>query len=417
MKSALRRATYSLKVSALLLLLTGCAPVRHYEAALVLQDFAAAEGASRLKQTTAAPQLQSVSYTVAGRTHHADLYLPGSLEGCMLSKPLADSQAVVAPGKHCPRAAIVAVPGAVPQGKDDPRFVAFATTLARAGFAVLAPDLDGFRQLRIRPSNIREISDAFGYLASRPELTPGGRAGMFAFSYSVGPAVLAALEDDIREKVRFVVGLGGYHDLPRAMRFFTTGWLEHAGKQHYLMPDDTGRMVLVYSSLDYLAEGNGNAALDRRVFDQMVALRSRNAEADLTALASQLSAAAKSVYALAVNSDPKRFPALLTQLPAAMQADIKHLDLARHDLKPLKARLILVHGKNDNLIPYPESLALAAAAPEKQSRVYLIHRVIGHVDLSISHLFSWRFWSEDLPDLWRLWRVIDLLLAQREEAA
>ena len=33
------------------------------------------------------------------------------------------------------------------------------------------------------------------------------------------------------------------------------------------------------------------------------------------------------------------------------------------------------------------------------------------------HLLSWRFWSEDLPDLWRLWRVIDLLLAQREEAA
>jgi fermentation-respiration switch protein FrsA (DUF1100 family) len=282
---------------------------------------------------------------------------------------------------------------------------------------VPAPDLVGFRQLRIRPSNIRERAEAVAYLASHPELAPDGRAGMFAFSYSVGPAVLAALEDDIRKKVRFVVGLGGYHDLPRAMRFFTTGRCEHAGKQHYITPDDTGRMVLGYSSLDYLAEGNGNAALDRRVFDQMVTLRSRDAEADLAALASQLSTEARSVYALAVNSDPARFPELLTQLPAAMQADIKHLDLARHDLKPLKAQLILVHGKNDNLIPYPESLALAAAVPEKQSRVTLIHRVLGHVDLSISHLFSWRFWSEDLPDLWRLWRVIDLLLTQREEAA
>jgi len=416
MRPALRRVVHGLMAVTFLLLLAGCTFGRHYEAALVLQDFAEVDGKSRLKQTTPTPQRQPVSYAVAGRTHHADLYLPGKLDDCAhpsaIALPQDDERS-----KHCPRAAIVAVPGAVPQSKDDPRFVAFATTLARAGFAVLAPDLDGFRQLRIRPSDIREIADAFAYLASRHELAPGGRAGMFAFSYSVGPTVLAALEDDIREKVRFIVGLGGYHDLPRAMRFFTTGWFEHAGKQHYLTPDDTGRMVLVYSSLDYLAEGNGNAALDRRVFDQMVALRSRDAEADLTALASQLSTEARSVYTLAVNSDPALFPALLTRLPATMQADIKHLDLARYDLKPLKAQLILVHGKNDNLIPYPESLALAAAAPEKQSRVYLIHHVIGHVDLSISHLFSWRFWSEDLPDLWRLWRVIDLLLAQREEVA
>lgn len=417
MRPALCRAAHGLMAATLLLLLTSCAPVRHFDAALVLQDFTAVDGTSRLKQTTPTPLRQPVSYTVAGRTHRADLYLPGSLEGCTLSDPLADSQAVVARSKHCPRAAIVAVPGAVPQSKDDPRFVAFATTLARAGFAVLAPDLDGFRQLRIRPSNIRELADAFAYLASRPELAPDGRTGIFAFSYSVGPAILAALEDDIREKVRFIVGLGGYHDLPRAMRFFTTGWFEHADKWHYLTPDDTGRMVLVYSSLDYLTEGHGDAARDRGIFDQMVTLRSQDAEADLTTLASQLSTEAMSVYILAVNSDLARFPELLAQLPAAMQADIERLDLKRHDLKPLKARLILVHGRSDNLIPYPESLALAAAVPEDLARVTLIHRVLGHVDLSVSHLFSWRFWSEDLPDLWRLWRAIDLLLAQREAAA
>ena len=415
MKPALWKMANGMMLATLMLLLTGCQLGRHYDAALVLQDFAAVDGTSRLKQTTAAPQRQSVSYTVAGRTHRADLYLPGSLEGCTLYDPLDNPQAIDEHNKHCPRAAIVAVPGAVPQSKDDPRFVAFATTLARARFAVLAPDLDGFRQLRIRPSNIREVADAFAYIASRPELAPDGRVGMFAFSYSVGPAILAALEGDIREKVRFVVGLGGYHDLPQAMRFFTTGQFEYAGKWHHLTPDDTGKMVLLYSSLDYLAEEHGEAR-DRGIFDQMVALRSQDSKADLTALAAQLSTDAWTVYALAVNSDPARFPELLTRLPAAMQTDIKHLDLARHNLKLLKARLILVHGKNDNLIPYPESLALAAAAPENQSRVTLIHRVLGHVDLSISHLFSWRFWSEDIPDLWRLWRIIDLLLAQREEA-
>lgn len=130
-----------------------------------------------------------------------------------------------------------------------------------------------------------------------------------------------------------------------------------------------------------------------------------------------MSAEGQAVYALAVNSDPARFPELLAGLPEAMRADMECLDLARRDLKQFKARLLLVHGRNDNLIPYPESLALAAALPEGQAEVVLIHRVLGHVDLGFSNLFTWRFWSEDLPDLWRLWRVIDLLLAERAELA
>ena len=394
----------------LLLLLAGCAPARHYQAALVLQDFAAEQGDSRLKQTTPAPLRQSVSYTVSGRPHSADLYLPGPLAGCALPDPQAKDV-------RCPRAAIVAVPGAVPLGKDDPRLVAFAGTLARAGFAVLAPEIPGFRQLRVRPADAREIADAFAYLSGRPELAPGGRAGMFAFSYSVGPTVLAALEPDVRERVHFVFGLGGYHDLPRAMRFFTTGWFEHEGRWQHLTPDDTGRMVLAYSSLDYLANGRDAAAPDRAVFDRMVELRGRDAAADLAPLAAQLSEPAKAVYALAMNDDRARFPELLSRLPEAMRADLDRLDLAQHDLKPLRAHLILMHGRNDNLIPYPESLALAAAVPQGRARVFLFNRVLGHVDLTFSSVFSWRFWSEDLPDLWRLWRVIDLLLAEREASA
>ena len=393
---------------ALLVALAGCAPVRHYEAVRVLQDFAAGTADSRLKRTTPAPLRQTFAYTVAGRAHRADLYLPAALDGCAAWRPAPAGDAPA----RCPRAALVAVPGAVPQGKDDPRLVAFATTLARAGFAVMVPDLAGYRQLRIRPSDAREIADAFAWISRQPELAPDGNAGMFAFSYSVGPAVLAALEDDIREQVRFVVGLGGYHDLPRAMLFFTTGWFEHAGAWQHITPDDTGRMVLAYSSLDYLAP-----APDRDVFDRMVALRTRDPEADLAPLAAGLSPGARAVYALAVNNDPARFAELFARLPPAMREDIARLDLARHDLAPLQARLILVHGRNDNLIPYTESLALAAAVPAGQARVFLIRRVLGHVDMGVSDLFTWRFWREDLPDLWRLWRVIDLLLAERADDA
>jgi hypothetical protein len=62
-------------------------------------------------------------------------------------------------------------------------------------------------------------------------------------------------------------------------------------------------------------------------------------------------------------------------------------------------------------------LALADAVPAGQARVFLIRRVLAHVDMGVSDLFTWRFWREELPDLWRLWRVIDLILAEREDGA
>lgn len=378
-----------LVVALALLLLAACAPLRHYESLLVLADTGAGHGPSRWKEVTQLPRRQTVAFNVDGRAHTGDLYLPADAE---------------------PAAGIVLVPGAVPEGKDDPRLVAFAMTLARARFAVLAPELPGFRDLRVRPTDAREVADAFAYLVSRPDLAPGGRAGIGAFSYAVGPAVLAALEPDIRERVRFIVAVGGYHDLFRAIRFFTTGYFEEDGKGGYVKPDDYGRLVFAYGAKAYL-----RAPRDHELIDAIAEHKRRDRAVDVADLVAGLSREAKAVYEVAVNTDPARFPALLAGLPSAMLADLDALSLHNKDLGRLKARLLLVHGRNDNLIPYPESLALARAAPNGKARVWLINRILGHVDLSLGHVLSWQFVSEKLPDIWCMLRAVDALLGERDK--
>lgn len=372
-----------------LILLAGCSTVRGYESLLVLIDAGVGAAPSRLKLVTPAPARTRVSYLVAGRGHTADLYLPGA---------------------GVPAAAIVLVPGAVPLGKDDGRLVAFAHTLARARFAVLVPELSGFRELRLHPGNAREVADAFVYLASHPHLAPAGRAGIGAFSYALGPAVLAALEDDVRDKVHFILGVGGYHDLPRTIGYFTTGRFEFGGRWNYLEPDQYGKMVFANSSQPYLP------ALDRAILDRMVAIRLQDRTADISHLAHGFGPGGRTVDALLTNTDPARVPQLLAALPPRLRADIAALSLHNKDLARLSARLILVHGKNDNLIPYPESIALAAAVPPGQARLFIINRILGHVDLSFSHLLSSEFLSRQLPDAWRMWRAVDALLAERETA-
>lgn len=370
-----------------LAVLSACAPVRHYDAALVLADVAAGDAPSRLKEKTTPPTRTAMRYSVSGRDHAGDLYLPG--EGG-------------------PLAGIVLVPGAVPMGKDDPRLVAFATTLARARFAVLAPELPGFRELRIHPADARIVADAFAYLAGRADLAPAGRAGLAAFSYGVGPALLAALEEDVRERVRFVVGVGGYHDLTRAARYLTTGYFQAGERRLYLAPDDYGKLVLLSTARFYVEASNA------RTLESMIERRLKDRTADLSDLAEQLGPQGRAVYALAINADPDRFPALYSALPQAMRADFAALSLHNKDLTRLRARLILLHGRSDNLIPYPESDALAAAVPPSQARLYILDSILGHVDLSLSHMLNWRFLTRELPDIFRMWRAVDALLAERQ---
>ncbi len=77
------------------------------------------------------------------------------------------------------------------------------------------------------------------------------------------------------------------------------------------------------------------------------------------------------------NPDPDRVEALLRTLPEGIQAHLQRLSLKNHDLSHLAGRLLLVHGREDSMIPYSESMALASAVPGSQ--LFLIDG-FSHID-------------------------------------
>ena len=355
-------------------MLAGCAPLPDDEAAWVLENLAAGEGASRLKERTLNPTRRPVAYTIQGRENQGDLYIPGEL----------------------PLAGIVLVPGVAARGKDDPRLVAFATTLARARFLVLVPDLPNLRALRLRAEDAKSVADAFSHLLSRPEFPTRGRAGIGAFSYAVGPAVLAALDPRIRERVDFVLGVGGYYDLEQVITFFTTGYFQKEGEWHYLEPNRYGKWVFVRSNAERLSDPR-----DRSAFRAMAERRLNDPHARIDDLSRRLTSEGRALLDLLDNSDQVRTPALIDALSVAIRADMEALNLANQDLSRLRARLILLHGTDDAIIPYTESVALAASGPPGRVELFLIDG-LAHVDVRPLGL-----------DRSAMWRAIHALLAQR----
>ena len=103
------------------------------------------------------------------------------------------------------------------------------------------------------------------------------------------------------------------------------------------------------------------------------------------------------------NSDPEKVPALIAGLPGPVLSELRALDLSTGNLDDFKARLILIHGRDDALIPHTESIALAAALNGRQADLFIVDSV-KHVELQFT----------GIADVFRLWRAIRTLLGERD---
>lgn len=351
---------------------------RGFEAALLLGDLAAGSGPSPLKSLTPSPTRSAVTYGIEGRNHGGDLYRP-------------QMQA---------RAALVLVPGALATGKDDPRLIAFATTLARAGFDVLAPNLPTVRALRLNAADAQDVADAVRYLSD----TDGGRRlGIAALSYAAGPAIIAALDPAVGTKVKFILAIGGYYDTEAVLTFFTTGYYQDppGGPWRHRPPNSYGKWLFVASNVDSVAEFS-----DRAILQQMADRKMADLSADIGDLARKLGPEGRAVYDLVDNADPARVPALIHALPEAVQSSIHALDLKTRNLSRLIPDLILVHGEDDAIIPESESKSMQAAAAPEKARLFLVKH-LAHVDLK----------TIDTGDAIALWRAVYSLLKERDDPA
>jgi pimeloyl-ACP methyl ester carboxylesterase len=293
-----------------------------------------------------------------------------------------------------PEAALVLVPGLAPEGRRDPRLVLLADALARKRFAVLIPDLPDFARQRISAQDKQPIAAALRHLLAQSNVP----VGIAAISYASGPAILAVLEPDLRRRTDFVVAIGGYSDSLAVTTFFTTGrFRSPGGAWQQAMPNAYGKWVFVLANAERLESLHDRAALTAMARRKLADL-----DAEVADLETGLGPEGEAVAALLANRDPERVPALIEKLPKAIGDDLKALTLAGRDFGGVEARFHLVHGRDDAIIPYTESQALAAGLPPDKVRLTVLSS-FAHAALS----------PTGLVDLYRMWAALTALMAER----
>ena len=313
-----------------------------------------------------------------------------------------------------PRAGLLVTHGVLDTGKDDARLVALANELASCGFAVLVPELDGLKSLRLEMEESGDIAAAFRFMLSREEVDET-RSGLFGISFAAGPTLKAAADPSIRERVKFVVSFGGYYDTVNIIRYLTTGRDEYRGHRHVEPPEIYARYVFVKNLLVHLT-----AEEDRAVLSGLLDAMEREAAAGAKRWDGEapvippdrLTEDGRAVYDLIRNQDPARVQSLMEATEPAVRDYLESLSLCAV-VPHVTAPVLIGHGDTDPLIPSTESLRLADALPDP-SRVHVaILKVVSHVDTRLSVRSIREFVTTTLPSCCRFYGLIFRILKQQ----
>ncbi len=281
---------------------------------------------------------------------------------------------------------LVLVHGLAPQGKDDPRLTQAARLLARAGFRVAVPTIAGLTRLRLRPEDAEPVVAAIQSLADEDR---SRTVSVLGVSVGAGPALLAAADPRVADRVGTVLGLGGYASTVELLRYFLTGAYGYGRASGRGSPQPEAARLFLRENLDLVED-----AQDRRTLGAWLSQPGQRAP---TALSTEGSA----VVRLVENRDPARVDALVRALPLGLQDLLARLS-PEGVIPRISARLLLIHGRGDPAVPFTESLRLSDAARGKSGTRLVIVGVLAHVEAGEGK----PGWGETLSEFGRLWALL-----------
>jgi len=154
--------------------------------------------------------------------------------------------------------------------------------------------------------------------------------------------------------------------------------------------------------------GNADRVADPADRDRLRRIAERrlaNPKAGIGDLVARLGPDGRAVYALVANRDPAGVPWLIGQLPGTIRDELRRLDLKGRDFRAIAGPVFLIHGRDDAIIPFSESVKLAEALGPRADLTILEH--FAHVDAS----------DIGFADGLRLWDAAIRILEQRDRVA
>ncbi len=312
---------------------------------------------------------------------------------------------------------VLLVPGLHFLGPRDVRLDRFARILAHSGYLVLAPFLPSYLRLEVVPVVLDELERALDALLAHPARPRDRLPGVMSISFGSMPALRLAARRG--EDLSSVLVFGGFADFRRTLRFALRG---EDGRLNDPLnaPAVATNLLPFFEAADGIASEQDRERLRAALLaycgrtwgrPEMKVDRAYVAQAE--ALAVGLEEPVRELFLRSCRVTPG-IEEVIERTLARAGGHFDWID-PRPDFSAIRRPVTLVHGVNDDVIPFEESRALLEALAPHTRTELLLTGLYGHTHVDgVGH--GPRELAGELVSMGRILRAM-ASLSEREPSA
>ena len=272
-------------------------------------------------------------------------------------------------------------PGASPFAEKHPGMTTLATAIMNLGFNVFIPRIPPLKKLNIKSNNVEWFARAYEQISFRNDVI---KNQIIAVGISFGGSILLKATLDKRMQSnppKSILMYGSCYDIESGLSFLVSGKITNGDKISYIKPHDWGLIVLFHNFIKKIDVGFETTQIEK-ILEARVADNLPKVEK----LKHQLS-----------NRDLDYVENILSgECTPQIEKHIKKILISQKEslqsISPssfcdkILMKVFIMHGANDSMVPYTESIKLSQHLPNNQ---LLISHLYEHKEISTnSNIFT-----------------------------
>ena len=247
--------------------------------------------------------------------------------------------------------------GASPYGEEHPAMIDLALALSNGGIKVYIPRLPKLTKLEINIEIVDIIAHFYSIIKKKfpnKNIVPAG------MSFGGGLLMMAMLKDNVKNILpKSILAYGTYYSLETSIDFLVSGKINNNGNEKFVKPNDWGLVVLFHNYLSGIDVGFDSTKM-QKVLKLRVNNKVSESEIEMKKLPENQIKILENIF------QPNKVPEIIEMtdlIKIAYKDEIEEISPAKICNK-INYKVFLMHGANDSMVPYTESIKLHENIPD-----------------------------------------------------
>ena len=286
---------------------------------------------------------------------------------------------------------VILYPGASPLAEEHPSMIFLASTLADIGFNVYLPRIPLLKKLDISENNVKWFDHAYKELLSMDEIK-GTKVSCIGVSYGGAILLKTSLSGYMQQnRPHCLFTYGTIYDIPTSIDFLMTGKVNIKGKDVQIKPHEWGLVVGFHNFLSKV-----NVGYNTDDIQKVLSIRIKDQKEESFIEAEKLEGDSKVLALDILNGNISKEIKRIINIIEKEQIHLLDGISPKHWCKDIDLKVFIMHGANDNMVPYNQSTKLANGISDSELFISYLYehneiapkRSISHKLRELSRLVS-----------------------------